>query len=194
MPCRHIPTLRARISALKSKFVDAQLATERADPLTFTPDIDNLAAFRLLAHAEFEDYLETKARDGLVEIELAFRGGQNTVRQNLNVLVIAMSLSRPLRFELHDWSTEVNELIRAAREWIGKNNGIKDASFTMLSVFSGKMPDEVDGALSASLSTYGSSRGDVAHRSATRVATIQAPSVEAQAVEDLVKGLDSYFA
>lgn len=194
MPCRHIPALRTRIAALRAKFVDAQLATERADPLTFTPDIDNLAAFRLLAHAEFEEYLETKARDGLHDIEVAFRRGQNTVRQNLNVLVIAISLSRQLRFELPDWSTDVTELLRAAREWIAKNNGIKDASFTMLSVFSGKMPDEVDGALSASLSTYGSSRGDVAHRSATRVATIQAPSVEAKAVDDLVDGLDLYFA
>ncbi len=194
MPCRHIPALRARIAALRTKFVDAQLATERADPLSFTPDRDNLAAFRLLVHAEFEDYLETKARDGLVDIETAFSGGQNTVRQNLNVLVIAMLLSHQLRFELPNWKMDVNELLRAARQWIGKNNGIKDASFTMLSVFSGKMPDEVDGALSASLSTYGSSRGDVAHRSTARVTTIQAPSAEAQAVEDLVNGLDNYFA
>lgn len=189
-----MPALRTRIGVLRAKYVDAQLATERADPLTFVPDIDNLAAFRLLAHAEFEDYLETKARDGLAGIEAAFRSGQNTVRQNLSVLVIAMSLEKQLRFELPDWPTDVVGLLRTAREWIGKNNGIKDASFTMLSVFSGKMPDEVDGALSASLSTYGTGRGDVAHKSAARVATIQAPSVEAQAVEDLIAGLDGYFA
>lgn len=194
MPCRHIPALKARIAVLRKKFVDAQLAAERVDPLTFTPDIDNLAAFRLLAHAEFEDYLETKARDGLTDIEAAFRSGQNAVKQNLNILVIAMLLSRPLRFELPNWRIDVIDLLRAAKEWIGKNNGIKDSSFTMLSVLSGKMPDEVDGALSASLSTYGSSRGDVAHRSAIRVSTIQAPSAEAQAVEDLVKGLEDYFA
>ncbi|MGN8004869.1 hypothetical protein ACTJKQ_16950 [Acidovorax sp. 22279] len=189
-----MPALRARIVVLRAKFVDAQLATERTDPLNFVPDIDSLAAFRLLAHAEFEDYLETKAREGIASIETAFRNGQNTVRQNISVLVIAMSLPKQLRFEPPNWPADVAELLRAAREWIGKNNGIKDASFTMLSVFSGKMPDEVDGALSASLSSYGSSRGDVAHKSATRVTTIQAPSVEAQAVEDLVSGLDSYFS
>lgn len=194
MPCPHMPALRGRIEALRAKFVEAQLSAERADPLTFVPDIDNLAAFRLLAHAEFEDYLETKARDGLASMEAAFRGGQNTVRQNPNMLVIAMSLGKQLRFEPPTWPTDVTELLRAAREWIGKNNGIKDASFTMLSVFSGKMPDEVDGALSASLSTYGASRGDVAHKSATRVTTIQAPSSEAQAVEDLITALDGYFA
>lgn len=188
-----MPALRARIEVLRAKFVDAQLTTERADPLNFVPDIDNLAAFRLLAHAEFEDYLETKAREGIASIDAAFRNGQTTVRQNLSVLVIAMSLAKPLRFEPQNWPTDVAELLRAAREWIGKNNGIKDASFTMLSVFSGKMPDEVDGALSASLSTYGSSRGDVAHKSATRVTTILAPSAEAQAVEDLIAGLDGYF-
>ena len=194
MPCPHMPALRGRIGVLRAKFVDAQLAAERADPLTFVPDVDNLAAFRLLAHAEFEDYLETKARDGLASMEEAFRSGQNTVRQNLNVLVIAISLAKQLRLEPPNWPGDVGELLRTAREWIGKNNGIKDTSFTMLSVFCGKMPDEVDGALSASLSTYGSSRGDVAHKSATRVTTIQAPSAEVQAVEDLINALDGYFA
>ena len=189
-----MPALRARIIALRAKFLDAQLAAERNDPLTFVPDIDNLAAFRLLAHAEFEDYLETKAREGLTSIETAFRNGQDTVRQNVSVLVIAISLSKPLRLVLPHWPADVTELLRTARDWIAKNNGIKDASFTMLSVFSGKMPDEIDGALSASLSTYGTSRGDVAHKSATRVTTIQAPSVEAQAVDDLIAGLDNYFA
>ncbi len=189
-----MPALRARIIALRAKFLDAQLAAERNDPLTFVSDIDNLAAFRLLAHAEFEDYLETKARDGLTSIETDFGKGQNTVRGNVSVLVIAISLSKPLRLESPHWPNDVTELLRTARDWIAKNNGIKDASFTMLSVFSGKMPDEVDGALSASLSTYGTSRGDVAHKSATRVTTIQAPSVEAQAVDDLIAGLDNYFA
>ena len=64
----------------------------------------------------------------------------------------------------------------------------------MLSILSGKMPDEVDGGLSASLSTYGTNRGEVAHQSATRVRNIQAPSAEIQAAEDLVAGLDAYFA
>lgn len=189
-----MPALRARIRTLQAKYVDPQLAAERANPLTFMPDVDNLAAFRLLAHAEFEEYLERKARDGLASIDAAFRSGQNTVRQNISVLVIAMSLSKQLRFELTYWSADVTDLLRSARDWIGKNNGIKDASFTMLSVFSGKMPDEVDSALSASLSTYGVSRGDVAHKSATRVTTIQSPSIEVQAVENLIAGLESYFA
>ena len=127
-----MPALRDRIGVLRAKFVEAQLASERADPITFMPEIDNSAAFRLLAHAEFEDYLETKARDGLASIEAAFRGGQNTVRQNLSVLVIAMLLSKQLRFELPNWPTDVAELLRVAREWVGKNNGIKDASFTIL--------------------------------------------------------------
>ncbi|WP_163316732.1 hypothetical protein [Crenobacter caeni] len=168
------------------------MAAERHDPLTFEPDIDNLAAFRLLAHAEFEDYLETKARDGLTSIETAFSNNQK-VSGNVSLLVIAISLSKSLRLESPHWSSDVTELLRTARDWINKNNGIKDASFTMLSVFSGKMPDEVDGALSASLSAYGTSRGDVAHKSATRVTTIQAPSVEARAVDALIDELDDYF-
>lgn len=194
MPCPHLPALRARIATLRGKYVAAQLAAQRADPLAYVPDTDNLAAFRLLAHAEFEEYLETKARDGLSAIESAFNGGRVAVRDNLSLLVIARALDRELRFETRHWAGDVRDTLRTAREWISKNNGIKDVSFTMLSIFSGKMPDEVDQGLSASLSTYGTNRGDVAHRSVARVTNIQTPSDEAHAAENLVNGLEAYFA
>ena len=64
----------------------AQVAAQRADPLGYVADADALAAFRLLAHAEFEEYLERKATDGLAALEAAFRCGQTSVRLNPNIV------------------------------------------------------------------------------------------------------------
>lgn len=194
MSCKHFSRLHTRIAVLRHKYIETQLAAERADPLGFVADMDHLAAFRLLAHAEFEDYLEAKARDGLAAVEAALGAGQTAVRDNLSLLVIANVLGHELRFETRYWDADARRILRAGREWIAQNNGIKDASFTMLSIFSGKMPDEVDAGLSASLSTYGTNRGEVAHRSVARVTNIQTPSDEVQAAEDLVQDLAAYFA
>lgn len=194
MPCPHMSALRARVRDLRAKFVDAHIVAERADPLTYAADTDDLAAFRLLVHAELEEYLETKARDGLKAMESAFTAGQSLVRANANLLVIARALKSELRFDAANWTKDARATFKAANDWIADNNGIKDASFTMLSVFSGKMPDEVDDGLSASLSAYGSARGDVAHRSVVRVRTIYAPSDEAKKVDDLLDDLEAYFS
>ena len=76
---------------------------------------------------------------------------------------------------------------------IDKNNGIKEGSFGNLAVFSGKMPDEIDIALSAALTSYGKQRGDVAHKSVARIRSIRAPSAEVTDAENLLQGLKNYF-
>jgi len=188
-----MPALRARIAELKAKYVDQHLAAERAEPLTYSADADDLAAFRLLAHAELEDYLERKARDALAKLNAEFKAGKNLVRDNLVLLVVARTLKTELRFDVAHWKDDCHKVLKDADEWISNNNGIKEASFTTLSIFMGYMPDEIDGGLAASLSSYGAARGDVAHKSVTRVRTINAPSVEAKNLDDLLIGLDSYF-
>ncbi|MGT0196920.1 hypothetical protein ACVHYJ_33430 [Burkholderia pyrrocinia] len=192
--CTLFPGLEARIKALKEKFIEDQLEQEKADPLTFEADLDKLAAFRLLVHAEFEEYLESKAKEGIETVRSAFRGGATTVKANLSVLVIASVLGKALRFDPASWAEDVEQTIKDAFDWIADNNGIKEASFTKLSIFNGKMPDEVDNGLAVSLNSYGKNRGDVAHRSVMRVRTLSAPSAEWKAVEDLLMGLSSYFS
>ena len=58
--CQHFKLLQDRIANLTQKFVADQVAAEKSDPLTFAPDLDFLAAYRLLVHAELEDFLEAK--------------------------------------------------------------------------------------------------------------------------------------
>ena len=192
-PCPLFVALSARIDALRDTFVRDQIVAETADPAGFTPDPDRLAAFRLLTHAEFEDFLEAKAREGLDTLELAFNGGTISIRANVSLLVIGALLTKPPRFESPHWEAFATEVIAGARNVIKDNDGITKFSFSKLAVFSGKMPDEIDVALTAALTAYGKKRGDVAHKSVARVATIRAPSAESKDADDLLKSLQGYF-
>jgi len=192
--CNLFPALERRIEVLKDKFLKDQLELELDDPLGFEPDLDKLAAFRLLVHAEFEEYLENKAKEGIEAIRTAFKAGATAVGANIPILLVAAALGKVLRFDHAFWAIDVEQSITEALDWIAKNNGIKEGSFSKLSTFSGKMPDEVDTGLAASLTSYGKSRGDVAHRSVSRVRTFSAPSAEVKTVEELLAGLCTYFS
>lgn len=193
MECALLKNLAERVSSLQAKFVDAQISAEIADPTGYTPDPESLAAFRLLVHAEIEDYLEQKARAGLKAIENAFNAGATSIRENISILVIARLVGTEIRFDGINWPNDVKDALKKAEERCKDNNGIKEYSFNVLSVFAGKMPDELDPALAASLSSYGAERGAVAHKSVSRVTTIATPREEAKKARDLLDGLGSFF-
>ena len=74
-PCQHFALLQRRIDELSQKFIDDQVEAERLDPTTFQPDLDRLAAYRLLVHAELEDFLEAKAKERLAAITALISSG-----------------------------------------------------------------------------------------------------------------------
>ncbi|CAH2914665.1 MAG: hypothetical protein CPSOU_2538 [uncultured Paraburkholderia sp.] len=198
MPCAHFENLKQRIAGLRAKFLDDQISNEANDPAGFQADLDRLAAFRLLAHAEIEEFLETKASEGINRIEAAYRSGAQSIQANASIFVMGRVLElgsdeRAMRFEVLGWEGYFIGVVRAAKKFISENNGIKEGSFKHLALFSGKMPDEIDAALAFALNSYGKSRGDVAHKSAAGVRTLRAPSAEAKDVEDILKGLQSFF-
>lgn len=196
-PCRYFGTLELRVKELIAKFVSDQIADESADPIGFAADLDKLAAFRLLAHAEVEEFLEGKAREGLAALTSVLDTPGFTVRSIPGVFTLASALGTSLAiswpYDPAAFLKDARRLLGAAEKVISDNNGVKGPSFFKLSVMAGKMPDEIDQSLGASLSSYGQSRGDVAHKSVTRVRTLQAPSAEAKAASDLVQALGTYF-
>lgn len=196
--CAFFETLERRIATLREKFILDQIAAEASDPVSFQADLDRLAAFRLLVHAEFEEFLETKATQGIDQLEADFRAGVKAMRANPLAFVIGAVLARSderlTKVSIDEWDMYFEAVIRAARKFISDNNGIKESSFRNLSIFSGKMPDELDTALALGLNNYGKSRGDVAHKSAARVRTLRAPSAEASEVDSLLKNLGTFFA
>lgn len=194
MPCPHIDGVSARIIEIQDHFLGKQLAAQREDPLTFEPNLREIAAYRLLVHAEFEDYLETKATDGITQFKKDFEKGSQSIRDNWQLFIVARTLGYDLHFDVQTWRQQVSNVFKSAEDWISENNGIRDASFTKLSILSGKLPDEVDLSLAASLSSYGKGRGAVAHQPVHRVRTILSPSDEAQTVATILDGLKRYFS
>jgi hypothetical protein len=196
-PSKAFQHLDLRFQELTQKFMAVQLTMEAANPLTFTPDTDLLAAFRLLVHAEIEDYLERKARDALsiLKTAVATPGFSIKAWMELYVLAAAMEIKLPLNCP-HDpriFTEAANRVTSAIEKFIAENNGIKSQMFALVSVLCGRQADEIDPALATTLNQYGSARGDVAHISASRVRTISAPSVEFSNAEDLLENLGKHF-
>lgn len=196
-PCPHFRLLEQRVEELTQKFVADQMKAEKDDPATFQPDLDQLAAYRLLVHAEIEDFLEAKAKNNISTISTRMSGGSPWMRLSPELLALAIGLRRSLpQDETLDFtrhSTFVAELLGAARNAIAENNGVKSQSFILLSLCAGKTLDEVDSTLSASLNSYGKDRGDVAHKSVTHSSSLQAPSAEVATARTLVQQIATYF-
>jgi hypothetical protein len=194
---REYQHLKERVEILLGKFIEDQVTAETVNPLDFSPDTERIAAFRLLVHAEVEDYLEKKARAWLDEKESLVRSGSFSVRSTWEFFPISILLDIKLKFampfEKQLYSEKIIEIIGKARQVIKDNNGIKSESFMKLSLLCGKMIDEIDSTIAIQLSEYGKARGDVAHKSLSSVSTIYAPSAEKNQVNQIIKSLGIYF-
>lgn len=195
--CQHFNDLEGRVGVLREKFIRDQIEGEVNDPASFQADPDRLAAFRLLVHAEFEEFLEIKAKQGLEKLANDFRAGGKDIKSNTFIFIISAYIAKsgnnlPV-FSIDKWEDFFDKIILTARKIVSDNNGIKESSFAHLALFSGKMPDELDMTLALSLNDFGKRRGDVAHQSASRVRTLRAPTAEAQEVDNLLKGLRIFF-
>lgn len=194
--CAHFKLLSERVTALSEKFVADQIADEKANPLTFQPDLDRLAAFRLLVHAEIEDFLEAKAKDNIATLAASVNA-THWVRNFPELLSLAMVLKKVLPagqdFDSQKFALFAQDLVGGARSAISENNGIKSQSFLLLSICAGKTVDEVDTVLSGSLNSYGKDRGDLAHKSVMHSAKLKAPSIEVGTATSLVEQIGAYF-
>ena len=195
-PCLHFKLLHNRLDELTLKFMKDQVEAETLDPTGFQPDLDKLAAFRLLIHGEIEDFLEAKAKDNVAAISARIASNAIWMRQSPELFAVAIVLKKALPTQDHleqaKFANFVSELMSSATSAISDNNGVKTPSFVLLSLLSGKTIDEIDSALSNSLNSYGKSRGDVAHKSVTHSTTLNAPSTELATAQSLVQELAKF--
>jgi hypothetical protein len=194
--CPHFKLLQDRLDELTLKFMKDQVDAESLDPTGFTPDLDKLAAFRLLIHGEIEDFLEAKAKDNVAAISARISSNSSWMRQSPELLAVAIALRKALpekdHLEQAKFAVFVSELLSSAKSAIKDNNGVKTPSFVLLSLLSGKTIDEIDDVLSNSLNSYGKNRGDVAHKSVTRSTTLNLPSTELATAQSLVQEIAKF--
>ncbi|GEM_PF-1794089 len=191
--------LETRVEELKKKFMASQLQDEKQDPVAFLPDLEFSAAYKLLVHAEIQDYLEKKARKGLSLIEADVNANGLSTSYFKIVIAIAIPFMNDLKIKIShplnekDFKDAVKSILEKARYFINNNNGIKNKSFTMLSLMSCSFKDPFDSVLIANLDSYGQARGDVAHRSVKSVQSINSPLSEVGYVEQILKGFRIHF-
>lgn len=188
--------LESRHRQLRRKFLARECQAERNAPLAFTPDLDRLAAFQLLFHAEVEDYLEQKARQHIDAVSRDMKANTRVVdRLDWYALACHFEISLPVAVP-HDrtaFQAKATEIIQKGSKFVKDNNGIKAGSFAVLSLLAGKRVFELDDSLAAQLTSYGSARGDVAHQSVKRVRNIDAPSAHDTSSKALLAALKQYF-
>lgn len=197
-PSSNFIYLQDRIHDLENKFINDQVAAETADVISFIPDLDRIAAFKLLVHAEIEDYLEKKAKEWIDNKDSILKSGVFPVNTMLDIFPILTILEKEIKFEIPfdkvKFAKELSAALQQANKVIiEKNNGIKSDSFLKLSLLCGKAIDEIDYTISLQLNEYGKDRGDVAHKSALRARTLQAPSIELKRANDILVSLQQYF-
>jgi hypothetical protein len=195
--CVHFGHLQSRVNDLVEIFLADQISQETDDPTGYLPNPDRIAAFRLLVHAEFEEFIEKKAGEGLRSLALNGNASSFQIRNMHHLLAIsqlfAFDLGLAPPFDQSQYIDKAKLLLKRAEKEVSENNGIKPGSFLKLCLFFGAMPDEVDQTLLSTLESYGKARGDVAHRSISRVSTIYAPSVEKENAQTIVRLLQGFY-
>jgi hypothetical protein len=187
--------LEARLDALTIKYVANQIPQE-TDP-GFIADMDHLAAYRLLVHAEIEDYLERKARAALDDLDKILIAGSSKIEDVKVIFDLAIyfkaALPLQLPFEAKEFYTAARTVAKSARDFIDDNNGIKSTSLLVCCLILDKPIDKVDASLVISLNAFGKARGEVAHKSVSRVTSIYAPSAEKQSAHNVIAELERLF-
>ncbi|HBM2975341.1 TPA: hypothetical protein LVL70_003764 [Klebsiella michiganensis] len=186
-----------RVNKLKRKYMNRQLKNEANDPIGYSFDALNIAAYRLLVHAELEEYIEAKASEMLSAIKNdVAANGYNTAYLK-NILAIAcqvdevLSITKP--YDEANFKTTVLKIITSAEEKVKKNNGIKKGSFIPLALFCGFDENSIDPILLSNLDSYGTRRGSVAHKGARHASNISAPSSEVNDAEQIISLLRFHY-
>lgn len=193
--------LRTRVNQLKRHLL----------PSTFSPigdyssrQIDRAKGFRLLVHAEIESYLEDvsvsvvtnaikqwksggNASRSLVSFLASYHSSWNIVDTLNNEQLIAIAKSR------RDIKDSVNAIIDLAQTQfhskVKSNHGIKEENFLLLILPTGIDPSELDQTWITNLDSYGSLRGEIAHKSHHTTGLVN-PKDESDKVTALIKGLE----
>ena len=165
--------LKGRLSRLDINFLPSAKAMGDYD----SEELDRIAAYVVLVHAEIESYLETvcaKASDTAIAKWRTTRASSRT----LLALIVFLEKKKQVSSGTSLFS-DGRSLIRLVDETyasygsvIRNNNGIKESNLRRLLLPLGLLEMELDGGLLRALDDLGSKRGKVAHKTRTFGATL----------------------
>lgn len=175
-----------RWRALPAKFDDTGAYSDRI--------FDRTRGFRVLAHAEIEACLEDL---GVETVNSAFRAW-STDQKPRTTLTALMTFSRSKglgvpdelqREQEHTLRGRLDTVRKAYVNWVKtENHGVREANVLGILLPAGIREHEIDSAWLEKIDSFGSARGDTAHR-AGRPQVPPDPKSELETVRDIVAGL-----
>lgn len=163
-------------------------------------------AYRVLAHAEIESYLEDRVWEVTQNAKQMWDNGGKTCLTLISLIAFSgqnMEIppdtltpkqgNKTVSLDKIKISKKIDLAIKAFKKVIDNNHGVKEANILALLLPIGIDTDDLDTAWLATMNTFGKERGIVAHTSATSYRTIQPPdpanelSMVEQITEQLLK-------
>lgn len=156
---------------------------------------DKAGAYRLLMHAEFENYLEDAVRETCALAIDKWTKKRQVTRALLGLVCMLDSDTAPPRKGLggdYIILRTINAFERMNRR-ISGNNGIKEENVYKLLCCAGFLDEEIDSTLIATMNSFGRDRGNTAHQgiSSGRVTKEIDPKDELDTVLQIISGLGS---
>ncbi|WTW95944.1 hypothetical protein OG216_22310 [Streptomycetaceae bacterium NBC_01309] len=195
MPSPRYKDLSRRITELRKNLLPAKF-----DPLGLYTDrvYERTRGFRVLAHAEFESYIEDRAIEVVHRAHVEWKSSAK-VRPCLLALMshgdsessIPESLSE-LADSSRKYPTLIGRIETAKKHYSAyvrtRNNGIKEKNLLLLLLPLGVAKNEIDLTWLNTTEAWATSRGEVAHTSAIKMQVQIDPRIELQTVRDILDG------
>lgn len=151
--------LRKRILTLKKQFLDFQSSDS-----SLPQNQDKLRAFKLLIHAEIESYIEDAVLEVWNKCDTAWKTHKIVITPLAFLIMFSSS-----KFEANEQQltkeSRINQILTSFKTSITGNNGIRKKNILQLVVPLGIGYSRIDQTWLATIDSYGSSRGYVAHKS-----------------------------
>ena len=177
-------TLTKELNRLKKQFIPKINPTG----LYSESQLSKTAAYRVLAHAEIESYLEERAWEVVQNAKTLWDKSGKTTRTLICLLgfsgltmdelpdtLTPKKGSKTVKEEKIKISKKINLALESFKRVISQNHGVKEDHILSLLLPIGIDSDDLDPAWLAIMNTFGEKRGLVAHTSATSYMTIQTP-------------------
>ncbi|MFM6199592.1 MAG: HEPN domain-containing protein [Dolichospermum sp.] len=192
-------TLEMQLDRLKDEFIPEISPTG----VYSESQLSRTAAYRVLAHAEIESYLEERAWEVVQNAKTLWTKGKTTRSLICLLGFSGLTMDKPpdtltpqkgsktVKEEKIKISKKIALAVESFKRVISQNHGVKEDHILSLLLPIGIDSDDLDPAWLATMNTFGEKRGLVAHKSATSYMTIQTldPANELNTVTQIRKEL-----
>lgn len=193
-------TLTRELNRLKKQFLPKISPTG----VYFDRQLALTLAYRVLAHAEIEAYLEDRAWEVVLDAKNAWDLTGKPCRTLISLIAFSgqametppdtltpLKANKTVPLERIKLDKKIDSAISCFKRVVDQNHGLKESNLLALLLPVGIDSDDLDTVLLATMNTFGEQRGIVAHTSAISYKTVQPPdpASELNRIQQITQGL-----